>query len=464
MLKAHLGASFFFSRNSAERRRPSNVLPTLVYQLAHSHPLLRQTACEAVTQDPDLSSKTVQVQFQKLVFEGLKNVQGPFGSQILIVLDALDECDKEDGREGGSFIPLLAHHFPALPFRVKVFMTSRPEASIRKLLQSSTSPTRPFVLHEIDAAVVEADVGRFLRSGFTRIADDHDYQPPWPTEEQIQELTTRADGLFIYAATAMRFVSSGYRPKRNLDVFLSAHAYTSEDAYATLDSVYMQILDQIPQDATGDMLAIFRYLIGSLAVLQQPLSRPVLGRLLHMDIDTINDILRPLYSLIDVDDIDRPIRIFHQSFSDFLTSRKRCMNENMHVDVAQAHLLLAVQCMKVMNKQLKQNICEIENSGLFNSELEALDDLRNRSISEELQYACVHWISHLMLTPSIADATELKRELDEFCTRHLLHWVEVLSLSQKLQSAAEGLLRVQEWCEVRTNYWQVVKALVADML
>jgi hypothetical protein len=104
--------------------------------------------------------------------------------------------------------------------------------------------------------------------------------------------------------------------------------------------------------------------------------------------------------------------------------------------------------MRVMNSQLKQDICEIGNPGLLNSEVADIEDRRNRLISEELWYACIHWMSHVISTQTDVEMKELEFELNEFCTRHLFHWIEALSIVGGLQSVVEQLPRVQEWYKV----------------
>jgi hypothetical protein len=121
------------------------------------------------------------------------------------------------------------------------------------------------------------------------------------------------------------------------------------------------------------------------------------------------------------------------------------------VSVGDTHLLLAIRCLRVMNRQLKQNICEIGNPSLLNSEVPDLAERRNRFISEELRYACVYWMSHLTSasTQTYAGVNEMERELSDFCTRYLLQWIEALSIVQELRSAVEGLPLACEWLKVR---------------
>jgi ABC-type dipeptide/oligopeptide/nickel transport system ATPase subunit len=448
MLKPHLGAVFFFSRNSAERRRPSSILPTLIYQLAYKRPAIQEAICDVIAQDPDISMKAVQIQFQKLISEGLMQVRGAGLAPVLFVLDAVDECNKEGGKEGGLFIPLLVSHLSDLPIRIKIFITSRPEASIQKMLVVPTASATCYVLHEIEKGVVQADIERYLRVEFAIIANNHDLAHPWPTHEQLQQLAERADGLFIYASTAIKFVSESIFPTRSLDMFLEANTHTSHVTYATLDNVYMQIICSIPREATGYSSAIFRDVVGAIVVLQQPMSMQGLGKLLQVDINIIRGILLPLYSLLDIKSLDRPIRVFHPSFPDFITNRERCTDTDLLVDVENVHLSLSVQCLTTMNNHLKQNICNIGNTSLLNSEITDLADRRTRHITEELQYACLHWMTHLASLQTVKGVEILVDELDTFCTDHLMHWIEVLSLYQKLRLVVEGLPGAYEWARV----------------
>jgi hypothetical protein len=450
MLKDRLAGTFFFSRDSAERRRPSNILPTLIYYLAYSRLSFRRSICDVIAQNPDVSSKAVQIQIQKLVSEGMKNVQAPNQPPLLFVLDALDECDKEYGREGGPLLPLLISRLSSLPYPVKVFMTSRPEASITKMVESVTSVTRPFVLHQIEAPVVQADIERYLREEFAKILEQHDMEPPWPTEAQMRLLVQLAGCLFIYAATVVKFVSDSIHPFDSLSTFLSADAGTSKHAHATLDSVYLQIIRVFTRDPTGGASSIFREVIGAIFALQRPLSRLTLGKLLQMEMEKVNSTLRHLHSLVDVGTSpNHLIRTFHPSFFDFLIHPERCTDGDLRVSVGDTHLLLAIRCLRVMNSQLKQDICEIGDPSLLNSEVPDLAERRNRLISEELRYACVYWMSHLASIRTSMDVNELEVELNIFCTRHLLQWIETLSVVQELRSAVEGLPVAFAWLTVR---------------
>jgi hypothetical protein len=170
-----------------------------------------------------------------------------------------------------------------------------------------------------------------------------------------------------------------------------------------------------------------------------------------MKTERIGSTLRPLHSLLDMGTSpNHPIRAFHPSFYDFLTNPKRCTDGDLCVSIGDTHFILAIHCMRVMNGQLKQDICEIGNPGLLNSEVADLADRRNRGISEELRYACMYWMSHLASAQTDLDIKELELELTELCSRHLFHWIELLSLVGELRLAVEGLPKALKWCKVRT--------------
>ena len=82
-----------------------------------------------------------------------------------------------------------------------------------------------------------------------------------------------------------------------------------------------------------------------------------------------------------------------------------------------------------MDEQLCRNICDLKfpDNYLDNDEIQHLVDGR---ISSELQYACLHWATHLF----VADKDDkLPGLLEIFSLTHLLHWLEVLSLIGRLE-------------------------------
>jgi hypothetical protein len=69
--KDYVGATFFFSRENADRRL-SLIIPTLAYQLAYLHPALGRAICEVLFVDPDSATRAIQSKADNLFTEALQ--------------------------------------------------------------------------------------------------------------------------------------------------------------------------------------------------------------------------------------------------------------------------------------------------------------------------------------------------------------------------------------------------------
>jgi hypothetical protein len=88
-----------------------------------------------------------------------------------LVIDALNECDKQDWVEGGTLLPLLVGSLAKLPFRRKILFTGRPEYWITNMFEKSLlQPLHVLVLHAVDPEVVSTDIGLYLGQAFSDIS------------------------------------------------------------------------------------------------------------------------------------------------------------------------------------------------------------------------------------------------------------------------------------------------------
>jgi hypothetical protein len=118
-----LGAAFFISRNSLDRRTSVKVLNSLVYQLARHDDEMRNCICATLKADPDLAGASLNKQILSLVVDPLRQRSDAL-QQIVLVLDALDECDRENGYEGGQLLPLLVEALIDLPVLARCLRVS----------------------------------------------------------------------------------------------------------------------------------------------------------------------------------------------------------------------------------------------------------------------------------------------------------------------------------------------------
>jgi hypothetical protein len=448
--------SFFISRHFDNRKTSTNVLNSLVYQLGNCDVRLKTLLVTAYESDPDVATRPLAKKIELLVEKPLKAL-GTISSPIIIVIDALDECDMEDGHEGGQLLPLLADVARRLPRTIKLLITSREEPTIKNTfdeMRSAHDNHDTVRLHMMENHVVSSDIREFLQASFVEIARHFRYlrNTQWPSKEEVDRLVGLSGVLFVYAATVVRFLKNPrYDPRPRLSQVLDTTEASRSDsvAYGTLDSVYLQVLHKSvdgAMDRNDALCARVRKVINTLVLLQYPLSLSALSQLLDMtDHDLENDTnnLSAVLMVPEPEHTGDAIKIFHLSFPDFVLMR--CKDARFTEDSAAHHTYILSRCIALMKKYLKEDICEIGDASLLNSEIADLPERLKKYVPSELRYACQHWITHL--SHSSPDEA-LINELEDFCSDHLLHWLEALSLLDALPSSLRSLPDALEWCKV----------------
>jgi hypothetical protein len=460
-LGGNLGAAFFISRNSLDRRTPLRILNTLVYQLACHDDKMRSCICAALRADADLAGASLNIQIPLLVTAPLRK-RTDVQEQIVLVLDALDECDKENGYEGGQLLPLLLDALVDLP-AVRLFVTSRDEVSIRQMFASVVrqrpGASETVALHNIEKAIVQTDIYAYLTHSFQRIAAECQWVEEklalidgWPGEQALQELLRRAGVLFIFAATVVRHIKGEPGigdPRERLQDLLAKKQEDASYQYDMLDRLYRDVLVKATDISMGNSARFrlhMREVLGALVLVQEPTTPSALAQLLGLKPTEVDSVLHRVAAVV-VLITDEPVRLFHPSFRDFISDQTRCKDDALHVDIGQQHLRLALCCLRLMNSCLTYDICDIRNPGTANR------DVQNRvyeKVTEALRYACRHWVAHLIsIDPAlIAEQPELLKDLRLFCQEHLLHWIEVISLVSQIPAAYDMLSDAITWCAV----------------
>ena len=427
-----LAANFFFSRGRGDLSHAGKLLSTIAVQLAATSPTLKHYICEAISENSDVIRQSMRDQWTQLIYKPLSRLEGDSQSLLIIVFvfDALDECGPQDDIR--KLIQLLAEtkHLVAVQFRALV--TSRPEIPIRLGFRAiSENLHEDFVLHNIAPPVVQHDIEIFLRHEINIIRDEHLLPSDWPINEKFDLLVERCVGLFIYAATVCRFIHDPkWLPIERLDIVLQGSAEQLPEQ--ELDEMYIQILKS---SVFGDcnekekevLSQRFRSTVGSIIILFDSLSNNVLKSLLPRLSTTVDITLKPLKSLLDIPEDQRtPIRILHPSFRDFLVNQERCRDRDFWIDQNTAHHDVAQQCLHLMSKSLKRNMCELETPGTPRSEIGSA--ILHKLLPSPLQYACQYWVGHLQ--KGVLNTYDIS-EVYVFLQAHFLHWLEALSLMGK---------------------------------
>jgi hypothetical protein len=431
-------ASFFFSRTSEDRRNFGKVVPSLAYQLGNSK-LLRSPICTAIELDGDVSIRSVHTQVQSLIAEVLAPLPSDLPPCLLIALDALDECNEDrKSVHGGELIPVLLAALKKMPF-AKLFVTSRRESSIERLFSRKTAAedTRALVLHrDIPKDTVQADIERYIRDELATIKEDMTSEVEgFPSEPDVHTLVQRADGLFIYARTAVEYIRDpDSYPEEQLTALVRANSGRDVGQYALLDELYTHILMNALRATTENrhiVNAALRNVLVTLVLVCEPVSVEAIASLAGVETRECERFLRRMSAVLEHDiGASSSVRLIHLSFPDFLSQPNRCdALPKYRVDPVVDHLRMTEHCLRQLNSTLRFDICDIRDASLSNAEVLDLQLRIDRYLSEALRYACrfwiVHWLEHMRAAGSHC---QLPLGLEEFCGTHLLHWIEAMSL------------------------------------
>jgi hypothetical protein len=325
-----LAASFFFSRGGGDVGNAHKFVTTIAVQLASHVPPVQRRICNVLTEHSTITSQSLADQWRQLVLGPLLKLDGTdiFQSYI-VVIDALDEF------EGESYVriilQLLAETQSLKKVRLRVLITSRPEIPLRYgFCQIPETEHYDFILHNIEAAIVEHDISIFLEYEMRSTRLEWTLEADWPGEQALQRLVRNAGGLFIWAATACRFIRDGrgYATRR-LNTMLDDSTSTLAPELH-LNNIYLIVLkNSIRQEYTEkeiqDIYTLLRQVLGTVVTLHSPLSVDSLSALLHIAKGDIGQGLADLHAILDIpQDTQRPLRLHHPSFRDFLLSRDRC--------------------------------------------------------------------------------------------------------------------------------------------
>ncbi|RXW17218.1 hypothetical protein EST38_g8634 [Candolleomyces aberdarensis] len=123
-----LGASFFFSRDHADRQQAADFVHTIAYQLACHDASYGKAIATAIDDHPESLHKIMAQQFSMLIAKPLSGMLEQRATPLVFVFDALDECAQPDASD---ILLLIISSISKLP-NVKVFLTTRPELRLRE--------------------------------------------------------------------------------------------------------------------------------------------------------------------------------------------------------------------------------------------------------------------------------------------------------------------------------------------
>lgn len=444
--KGMLGASFFFKRGEEDRGNARKLFATIIQQLGIGNPQLMPSIQKTVEEDPYISEKALGEQFDKLIVQPLLDVNLDETLTMVVVIDALDECETGEYRDDIRVIIKLLPRVQTLGrLRLRFFLTSRPDFKNIKYQHQHMD------LHDVPKSAVERDISIFLRHRFLHIQQDHELPIEWPGEQAIEGLLARTVPLFISAATLCRFLGDiNWDPQSRLrEILADQMTYVSKMA-----STYMPVLNGLllGQDEweTKHLVKEFKQVVGTIIILATPLSVNGLSKLLGLTAVNIRRRLDRLHSVLNIPEgPESPVRLLHLSFRDFLLDeRTKATKESQQfwVDEKTANYALAERCIAIMCHSLRKNICSLPTDGTERSDIDAVS--LSVHLPPELQYSCRYWTQHLVQS---ADPVMLLSKAFPFLETHCLHWVEAMGVLGIAFEVIEAIKRLRAVIQVLSS-------------
>jgi hypothetical protein len=416
-----LGASFFFKRNEGDRGNSKKLFTTIAAQLAYSFPAVVPRILQEIEKDPHISDRTLEYHFENLIrgplSEGIKD-----DSTIVLVIDALDECEGES--KISIVLKQLERAVEVKPVRLRIFLTSRPEIKPSDTFGDNIKAKYRRVALD-DTLNTKQDISAYFTNEFSKMERKPiEGGPNWPGTVVIEELAKMAEPSFIFAATVGRFIAlKDWFPENQLKIIQS---FQFTKLTSQLDKTYLPVLTQLGSDE--ELQEQYHGLLGTIVLLADPLSAPALVALLNdkeMDLRTIDLRLQRLRSVLRIPANEAsPVRLFHLSFREFLVDRKKRNKDWFWVDEQEAHGRIARKCLELMSREgaLKRNPCGFKEPGVARSKVDRR--VVDEHLSSEVQYACRYWVYHVK---NNNDHFRYMQAVLIFLQTHLLHWFEALS-------------------------------------
>lgn len=346
---SRLGATLFFSRPN-NRNDPQCAFITVAYQLATRIRPYRDFIVEKLVSNPRLLEKGMKEQFKIFIVEPFRQKGIGAGKEPwVILLDGLDECE---GTAQQCDIIRLIGEFVNDSSQVPLIwvIASRQEPHIVRTFVDEVGATgyREEYM-PVDSTEACRDVERYLNDSFKKIRTRFPDAVPseWPSETQFLKLSNASSGLFVFVATATRFIEDpDYGdPVSRLDVIMSVidhltPATLQEQPFAPLDALYTRILEQMPQSSwrTARRILAFslfprRFDYHSMFTIRSK-SLGAVMKILDLPHNVVYGSLQKLHSVLRIptrqDAAREPMTFYHASFADYLMDPVR--SRQFHID------------------------------------------------------------------------------------------------------------------------------------
>ncbi|KAK7016372.1 hypothetical protein VNI00_018932 [Paramarasmius palmivorus] len=312
----------------------SEFIKALAFRLAKFDSRFGEKIAQAIERSPSIiDTPDLEDQAQELIIKPLEDSEIASEGRIVVLVDGIDECSCPGSNETDFRKQLLwlfeRNIFGVLPF-LRFALASRSEEDIKRLLDQGHGHIHHFPLDHTSFET-KTDINYFLTVSFR----DQEFDNLDKTRKgsAIEELSKRASGLFIWAATVIGFIKGNVAQR--LKLFTENEP--PKNALHALTVLYETALNSLVNEQGDDdikqniCMALGLIMAGS-SNNQCTVTR-LHGVSNYVDPETNPDILgtfQKLQSLITKEEFqmvifterrDKRYQLLHKSFDDFLTSK-----------------------------------------------------------------------------------------------------------------------------------------------
>ena len=392
---------FFFSKNARKTSETDAFCSVVAEDIASKSRVITEEIQKAKQMDAQLLERGIRYQFAELIEEPLQLVD----NDIILVIDAIDECKKE---MRGELLRLLLDKLSSMS-NLKLFITSRPEPDITSILQGrAVVHGMHFKMHGKEEHSNLEDIRTYVGAHLAHLL----------TTLQCQQLVERSNGLFIWIATAHLELQQVQGPD---GVETTLNSLLTRGEGGNMNQVYAGIIRRLLRERSH---VVIRKVMGTLLTLFEPVSTEALAKLTNI---APIELARIVVSMQSVFRVENVVEFLHPTFREYLVSAH---NSDMPFESTTMQSSLAVSILDTLQTDLKEDICGIDRPDEpfpKNVDVLDLDECLQRvwDVSPALPYAVRYWGSHI--APVVADENVAK-VLQTFLETQILHLVELLSL------------------------------------
>ena len=328
---------------------------------------------------------------------------------------------------------------------LKFLVTSRPDRRVTELCESFSSKA-VYRLQDVPIERVGSDISKYLQSKL----------PNFAGKAELKTMEQLANGLFISAATIVRYLTPGptmaeSEQRSLLNKLHDRQSFSPSGARRPLliDELYQQIMCDAFSGLDDDDVFNSRLdILHTFLCTFERTSTSLAAALLSKSDETASVLLNALHAVLYCK--DDQVLWYHASFPDFIFSQTRSTFElkgrqySMTCIKAQHHAFLTRCCFDRMKEGLRFNIGDIPSSFVLDADDPELMQRIDTNIKPLLRYASRHWDHHLAETDQ-RNGEDLGDCITDFLRIRILFWIEVMNLIGSSGQCSTMLQRARVW-------------------